>query len=128
MSQHQGPPGPNHIYGQGTAGHYARPDAYDIATTLNCRGLTQLGFQHLLNNQAVLSHQVANLDTTTMAAAAARDAKEIGKKVKVIRSAAELSAEAQPLLAAIQQLQQQQHQTQEQLRAIQANQGCCTIM
>ena len=51
-------------------------------------------------------------------------------QVKVIRSAAELSVEAQPLLAAIQQLQQQQHQQhQEQLHAIAASKQCsCTIM
>ena len=88
--------------------------------------ITAQGYQNILNNHTVLSHQIANLDTTTMAAAAARDANEIGKKVKIIRSAAELSVEAQPLLAAIQQLQQQQHQTQEQLRAIQAKQDQCS--
>ena len=69
----------------------------------------------------------------------AKDAKEIKKKVKVIRSAAELSTEAKPILGAIQQLQLQQQQQlqqlQQQLSSIQqqlydgqAKQGCCTII
>ena len=43
-----------------------------------------LGHQRLLNNHAVLHNQLANLDTNTMAAAAARDSKEIGEKAKEI--------------------------------------------
>lgn len=139
MNQPQGPPGPAHLYTttqaitsevriqQGT-GDVAQTNTYQ--GYLDIAGITPQGYQHLLNNHAVLSHQIANLDTTTMAAAAARDAEEISKKVKVIRSAAELSEQAQPLLAAIQQLQHQQHQQQEQLRAIEANlkQCSCTIM
>ena len=44
---------------------------------------------------------------------------------QIIRSAAELSTEAQPLLAAIQQQQQQLNHMQQLLEA---KQGCCTIM
>ena len=130
MSQQQGPPGPNHIHATGTSLTNQRDlkkwqefDSYLSFRGNNC--ITAQGYQNILNNHTVISQQIANLDTTTMAAAAAQDAKEIRKKVKVIRSAAELSVEAQPLLAAIQQVQQQLHQTQEQLGAIQANQNQC---
>lgn len=129
MSHQQGPPGPDHIHARGTSSmNHRNRDWQAFDSTMSAYGycITAQGYQNLLNNHTVLSHQIANLDTATMAAAAARDANEIGKKVKIIRSAAELSVEAQPLLAAIQQLQQQQHQTQEQLRAIQAKQDQCS--
>ena len=85
----------------------------------------------------MLSVQIANLDTSAMAAAAARNTAEIEasakvahKKAKVISSAAELSVQAQPLLEAIQQLQQSVQAVDQRLNALQASQGqCkCTIM
>ena len=100
-------------------------------------GVTPNGFQHILDNHTVLSVQIANLDTSAMAAAAARNTAEIEasakvahKKAKVISSAAELSVQAQPLLEAIQQLQQSVQAVDQRLNALQASQGqCkCTIM
>ena len=90
MSRPQGPPGPDHLYTNTetiTREVWYKKGPGDVCATqsfqgyLELVGITPQGYQHLLNNQIVLSHQVANLDTTTMAAAAARDAKEISKKV-----------------------------------------------
>ena len=107
-------------------------------------GITPSGYQHLLDNQAVLAHKLTNLDVTALAAAAARGAAEVKDvaaevklNAKLVSSAAELSVQAQPLLHAIQQqtqavtqlLQQQNHAQNQRLDAIQAmiqaNQDTC---
>ena len=88
-------------------------------------GLTPKGYQRLLNNQAVLSHQLVNLDTTALAAAAAHGAAEVKVNAKLVASAAELSVQAQPLLHAIQQQTQLLQQQNQRLDAIQANQDKC---
>ena len=109
---------------------------------INCRLLTDHAkLNHVMNNQAVLSHQITTLDPTSILAATARSAAEVkaatarsAAEVKVnaelVSSAAELSVQAQPLLHAIQLLQQGQQQQNERLDGIhnQLNQCSCAII
>ena len=84
MSHQQGLPQgiPHHLHTQSLGvSTDIRNETGDVSRTGS--GITPGGYQRLLDNHAVLNNQIANLDTTTMAAAAARDAKEIGEKVKV---------------------------------------------
>ena len=102
-------------------------------------GLTAKGHQHLLDNQVVICDRIAKLDTASLAARADHDGNQIKALAgqakaytKIAASAAELTVQAQPLLAAIQQLGDSQglqmKQMQAQLDAIQAAQCSCTIM
>jgi len=98
-------------------------------------GLTAKGHQHLLDNQVVICDRIAKLDTASLAARADVDANQIKAlagqakaHTEIAASAAELTVQAQPLLAAIQEQGLQMKQMQAQLDAIQAAQCSCTIM
>ena len=109
-------------------------DAVDSFST-STFGLTAKGHQHLLDNQVVICDRIAKLDTASLAARADDDANQIKAlagqakaHTEIAASAAELTVQAQPLLAAIQEQGLQMKQMQAQLDAIQAAQCSCTIM
>ena len=92
-----GPPGPQHIVVTAT----------DVCTGVFGGRLVQApsptlsqALLHVMNNQTVVSHQVARLDSASLAAQAgehaaqaAASAKTAKSKAKLVSSAAELSAE-----------------------------------
>ena len=129
----------------------------NLRTYSSPSGATALGYQHLLDNHAVIHDQiaanhavlcdrVAGLDTASLAAQADHNGSKISAlatqaeaDAKVAAAAAELTVQAEPLLAAIreqgaaaqqhrEQLQKMQAQLDSNFDAIQAQQCTCTVM